>query len=133
LIQSDDSSVLSQFKNVSTYKRVLTIEEKISDAPKQPVEEIKKYADAVTVTRPTIMPISESFLLSNTSVIDEMHAANISVYVSVLRNEYISLAFDYFADPILELATYVAGFGVDGIITEYPATANKYMSKHCMS
>ncbi|KAL3744196.1 hypothetical protein ACJRO7_013451 [Eucalyptus globulus] len=131
LIQSDDSSVLSQFKNVSTYKRVLTIEEKISDAPKQPVEEIKKYADAVTVTRPTIMPISESFLLSNTSVIDEMHAANISVYVSVLRNEYISLAFDYFADPILELATYVAGFGVDGIITEYPATANKYMRSPC--
>ncbi|KAF8033781.1 hypothetical protein BT93_C0134 [Corymbia citriodora subsp. variegata] len=131
LIQSDDSSVLSQFKNVSTYKRVLTIEDKISDAPKQPVEEIKKYADAVTVTRPSIMPISNSFLLSNTSVIDEMHAANISVYVSVLRNEFISLAFDYFADPILELATYVAGFGVDGVITEYPATANKYMRSPC--
>ncbi|XP_030546737.1 glycerophosphodiester phosphodiesterase GDPDL6-like [Rhodamnia argentea] len=131
LIQSDDSSVLSQFKNVSTYKRVLTIEEKISDAPKQPVEEIKKYADAVTITRPSIMPISNSFLMGNTSVLDEMHAANISVYLSVLRNEYISLAFDYFADPILELATYVAGFGVDGIITEYPATANKYMRSPC--
>ncbi|KAI6682437.1 hypothetical protein NL676_036318 [Syzygium grande] len=131
LIQSDDSSVLSQFKNVSTYKRVLTIEEKISDAPKQPVEQLKKYADAITITRPSIMPVSNSFLLGNTSVLDEMHAANISVYVSVLRNEYISLAFDYFADPILELATYVAGFGVDGVITEYPATANKYMRSPC--
>ncbi|CAK9175075.1 unnamed protein product [Ilex paraguariensis] len=34
LIQSDDSSVLTKFKDVPTYRRVLNIEEKISDAPR---------------------------------------------------------------------------------------------------
>ena len=33
----------------------------------------------------------------------EMHAANVCVYVNELRNEYVTLAFVYFNDPIVEI------------------------------
>ncbi|KAA8535314.1 hypothetical protein F0562_030317 [Nyssa sinensis] len=131
LIQSDDTSVLSYFKNVTTYQRVLSIKEIISDAPTQATEEIKKYADAVTVPRASIISTSGSFTTAFTSVVKKMHTANISVYVSVLRNEFIALAFDFFADPMVELATYVAEIGVDGVVTDYPATASAYIRSPC--
>ncbi|PKI38950.1 hypothetical protein CRG98_040658 [Punica granatum] len=130
-IESDDTSVLTQFKNVTTYRRLLTIKEKISDAPPASVDEVKKYADGVVVTRSSLIPTSNSFLMGNTSVIKEMHAANLSVYVSVLRNEYLSLAFDYYADPTFELATYIVGLEVDGVITDFPATATRYTKSRC--
>ncbi|KAG6673477.1 hypothetical protein I3842_16G114300 [Carya illinoinensis] len=131
LIQSDDTSVLSKFMNVPTYKRVLSIEDKIGDAPKQPVQEIKKFADAVAISRASIIQINEYFTTALTNVVGEFQKANISVYVYVLKNEYITLAFDYFSDPIVEIATFVEGAGVDGIITEYPGTASKYMKSPC--
>ncbi|XP_057959789.1 glycerophosphodiester phosphodiesterase GDPDL6-like isoform X2 [Malania oleifera] len=131
LIQSDDTSVLSVFKNVSSYRRVLSIKEAISDAPKRPVEMIKQYADAVTLSRNSLVETSNSFTSANTTVTKEMHAANISVYVSVLRNEFVTLAMDYFSDPLVELATLIQGLQVDGVVTEYPATANAYLSTKC--
>ncbi|KAF8400543.1 hypothetical protein HHK36_013842 [Tetracentron sinense] len=131
LIQSDDSSVLSKFKDAPNYKKVLTIKEIISDAPKQPTEEIKKFADAVNLPRPSLVSTSGFFTTAFTDVVDKMHASNISVYVSVLRNEYTVIAFDFFSDPIVELATYISGIGVDGIITEYPATASAYLRSPC--
>ncbi|XP_062160104.1 glycerophosphodiester phosphodiesterase GDPDL6 [Alnus glutinosa] len=130
LIQSDDTSVLSKFVNVPTYKRVLLVEDKISDAPEQPVKEIKKFADAVAITRAAITEVSNSFTVRSTNVVAEFQKANVSVYVYVLRNEYITLAFDYYSDPIVEIASFDAA-GVDGIITEYPGTASKYMRSPC--
>ncbi|KAJ7979628.1 glycerophosphodiester phosphodiesterase GDPDL7 [Quillaja saponaria] len=131
MIQSDDSSVLSKFKHVPTYKRVLFINEKIGNAPKQTVEEIKKYADAVNVPRSSVVEISDSFATRFTSVVKDMHAANISVYVHVLMNEFINVPFDYFSDPTVELATYVQGGLVDGVVTDYPATASRYLGSPC--
>ncbi|GAB2216247.1 hypothetical protein Droror1_Dr00024017 [Drosera rotundifolia] len=132
LIQSDDTSVLAKFKDIPTYKRVLFIEEIIGDAPKQPVQEIKKHADAVTVFRSSLMPSNAAgFTTVSTKVVDEMHAANISVYVSTLYNEYVALGFDYFADPLVEITTFVKGLHVDGVVTEYPLTASRYMRSPC--
>ncbi|KAL5547425.1 hypothetical protein UlMin_002656 [Ulmus minor] len=131
LIQSDDTSVLSKFNNVPTYKRVLRLDEKIGDAPKQSVEEIKKFADAVTIPRSSIIKSNEFFTVSITNVVKEMKAANLSVYVHQLRNEFVTLAFDYFSDPIVEIATYVQAAQVDGFMTDYPATAKKYMRSPC--
>ncbi|KAK2646705.1 hypothetical protein Ddye_021900 [Dipteronia dyeriana] len=131
LIQSDDSSVLSEFSYVKTYKRVLRLEKEVSNAPKKPLDEIKKHANAVVVSRRSIVTDKEGFTLAYTNVVKELHSSNISVYVSVLRNEFITFAFDYFSDPILEIATYVAGAGVDGIITQFPATATRYMRSPC--
>ncbi|AED96991.1 unnamed protein product [Arabidopsis thaliana] len=131
LIQSDDSSVLSSFEAVPPYTRVLSIDKEIGDAPKTSIEEIKKHADAVNLLRTSLITVSQSFATGKTNVVEEMHKANISVYVSVLRNEYIAIAFDYFSDPTIELATFIAGRGVDGVITEFPATATRYLRSPC--
>ncbi|KAL1217547.1 Glycerophosphodiester phosphodiesterase GDPDL7 [Cardamine amara subsp. amara] len=131
LIQSDDSSVLSTFEKVPPFTRVLSIDKEIGDAPKPSVEEIKKHADAVNLKRTSLVTVSQSFATGKTNVVEEMHKANISVYVSVLRNEYIAIAFDYFSDPTVELATFIAGSGVDGVITEFPATATRYLRSPC--
>ncbi|XP_059624487.1 glycerophosphodiester phosphodiesterase GDPDL7-like [Cornus florida] len=133
LIQSDDSAVLSKFSNVPTYKRVLSIDKSISDVPTKTVEEIKKFADAVNLRRSSIITTSQFYTVSNTSIVEEMHKANVSVYVSVFRNEFVSLAFDYFADPMVELASFIMAFKVDGIITEFPATATAFMKSPCVN
>lgn len=128
-IQSDDMQVLSAFKKDSGYKRVLSIKETISDAAKPTLDEIKRFADAVNLPRSSIVANSGFFVSAFTDIVDKMHSANISVYVSVLRNEFLAIAFDYFSDPIVELATYAAGVGVDGVVTEFPATAAAYFSE----
>ncbi|KAJ0246013.1 Glycerophosphodiester phosphodiesterase domain-containing protein [Hirschfeldia incana] len=130
-IQSDDSSVLDSFKDVPQYSRVLSIDKEIGDAPKPTIEEIKKHADAVNILRSSLVTISQSFATGKTKVVEEMHKGNISVYVSVMRNEYLSITFDYFSDPTVELATFIAGNGVDGVITEFPATATRYLRSAC--
>lgn len=106
------------------------ISETISAAPTTTVAEIRKYADAVSVRRSSIVKSTGSFTRAFTSVVDNMHTANISVYVYLLRNEFVNMAFDYFSDPLVELATYITSLGVDGVVTEYPATANAYLSKY---
>lgn len=113
------------------FQKVLLINETVSAAPNMTVNEIRKYADAVSVGKASMIKGSNSFLTSFTTVVDDMHAANISVYAFPFRNEFVSLAFDFFSDPIIELATYLArdGLGVDGVMTEFPATANAYLSK----
>ncbi|KAF4347928.1 hypothetical protein F8388_016660 [Cannabis sativa] len=131
LIQSDDTSVLSKFKGIPAYKRVLKIKEKIGDAPKASVDEIKKYAEAVTIPRSSIVKVNDFFTVGFTDVVKEMKAANLSVYVYQFRNEYVSLAFDYFSDPIVEIATYVQSVQADGLITDFPGTASKYMRCPC--
>ncbi|XVE53677.1 hypothetical protein DITRI_Ditri03aG0021800 [Diplodiscus trichospermus] len=131
-IRSDDSSVLSKFQGVPAYKRLLSIKEYIGDAPKPAVDEIKKYADGVVVLRPTLISTENGFAKAQTDVVHEMHAANISVFVVVFRNEFIALPFDFYADPMVELATYVAALEVDGVITEYPGTASRYMRSPCV-
>uniref|UniRef100_A0A452ZN76 Uncharacterized protein n=2 Tax=Aegilops tauschii TaxID=37682 RepID=A0A452ZN76_AEGTS len=35
----------------------------------------------------------------------------------------MNLAFDYWADPLVEIATDTLSVGADGIVTEFPATA----------
>lgn len=50
-IQSDDTSVLSKFKEIPSYKRVLFIQDKIDNIPKQTLEEIKKYTEAVNLPK----------------------------------------------------------------------------------
>ncbi|MQL89374.1 hypothetical protein Taro_021948 [Colocasia esculenta] len=130
-IQSNDSAVLSRFKEDSPYRRILLIKEIISDAPQPTVDEIKQIADAVNLPRSSIFSNSGGFLVTITDVVDKLQTANISVYVSTLRNEFMALAFDFFADPMLEVANYVSQVGVDGVVTEYPATAAAYMRSPC--
>ncbi|KAK1288776.1 putative glycerophosphoryl diester phosphodiesterase 2 [Acorus calamus] len=131
LIQSDDTSVLSEFKRFQAYERVLSIDEAISDAKGPAVEEVKVFAEAVRVGRSSVVSSAGFFLSGFTDVVERMHGANVSVYVSVLRNEFTAIAFDFFSDPVVEIATYVGGLGVNGLVTEFPATASAYFRSPC--
>jgi len=126
-IQSDDSSVLSKFKDIPSYKRVLLIENIIDDIPVETVEEIKKYAEVVNIPKLDVIKGSNSLLLGLTNVVKELKGANLTIFVHILKNEYLSLAFDFWSDPNVEIATYMEL--VDGIVTEFPATAYRLMSK----
>ncbi|MCL7048427.1 hypothetical protein MKW94_010106 [Papaver nudicaule] len=133
LIQSDDTSVLAKFKNVPTYSRVLTIVETISNVTQQSADEIKKFADAVVVNRPSTVVLAAYFSTQFTDIVQQFHDANLTVYIGTLTNEFTSIAMDFFSDPVLEIFTYASpsAFGVDGLITDYPATANAYLRSPC--
>ncbi|CAL1358835.1 unnamed protein product [Linum trigynum] len=132
LVQSDDTSVLDKFKNVPSYKRILNIKEDISSVPKAAAEEIKKHADGVTLTRYSIIATDMlGFTTGKRKTVETLQGLNLTVYVSSLANEYVSLAFDYYADPVIEIATYTHTIGVNGFITEFPKTASRYQRSAC--
>ncbi|KAL5983229.1 hypothetical protein ACLOJK_017313 [Asimina triloba] len=132
LIQSEDSAVLSKFKDkFPSFQRVLSIPELISDVSKAALDEIKQSADAVNLPRGSIIANRRIVLDGYTNVTDTMAAANISVYASVFRNEYPLIAFDFFSDPVMELCTYIQGTTIDGVVTDFPLTASRYMRSPC--
>ncbi|CAA0820644.1 Glycerophosphodiester phosphodiesterase GDPDL7 [Striga hermonthica] len=129
-IQSDDSSVLLKFNDNPTYQRVFYLQDSISGAPEQVAREVKKYADAVFVPRDAVMVASDNFAFNFTKTVPALHAANISVYVGVLKNEFMNLIFDYLSDPYVELATFYSQH-VDGFVTDFPATASSFARSTC--
>ncbi|TVU02018.1 hypothetical protein EJB05_52553 [Eragrostis curvula] len=132
LIQSDDSSVLSAFKkSFPASKRVLSIHTDISDVAKPSVDDIKGFADGVRIRRSSVAQITGSFTTHFTNVVDTLHAANLTVFIGVLKNEFMNLGFDYFADPMVEIATYSDAVMADGLVTEFPATAAAYFRSPC--
>ncbi|KAK8295295.1 hypothetical protein V6Z12_D05G055100 [Gossypium hirsutum] len=128
MIQSDDSAVLSKFKGESGYKRLLRFEE-ISGVSKQAAEEVKKYADGAVLSRRSLIDIDFDCTTKQTNAVKALHDCNVSVYVYVMRNEFVHIPLDYYADPTIEIATYVIDVEVDGIITEFPKTASRYLSE----
>ncbi|XP_057767859.1 glycerophosphodiester phosphodiesterase GDPDL6-like isoform X2 [Salvia miltiorrhiza] len=132
LIESDDTSVLDQFKSVPTYERVLYLKDAIGSVPDQAVKEVKKHAASVHLRRSSLMVAENSFIVNFTETIPAFHAANVSVYVGILRNEYQNLALDYLADPYVELATLTA-LQVDGFVTDYPYTGALFVRSSCLN
>ena len=130
-IESDDTSVLSKFKDIPSYKKVLFIQDKIDDIPVQTAEEIKKYADGVNLPKTSIIKTSESLLIGLTNAVKSLKDLNLTVFVHSFNNEYLSLAFDYWSDPNLEVSIFVKAAKVDGIVTDFPATAYRYMRSPC--
>ena len=59
-----------------------------------------------------------------------MNDANLIMFVHYLGNEYVTLKSDYFADPYVELITYILSTEtkegrapvVEGTVTDYLAT-----------
>nr|TKW37579.1 hypothetical protein SEVIR_1G057266v2 [Setaria viridis] len=116
-IQSDDSSVLSAFK------RVLNLEMEFSGASQPSLDDIKKFADGVRIHRSSVAQITGYFMTRFTDTVGSLQAANLTVFIGVLKNEFMNLGFDYFADPTVEIVTYSSAVMADGLITDYPATA----------
>lgn len=131
MIQSDDSAVLLQFKRKTKFKLIYKVDENNVTISDSSIKEIKTLADTVTLSRGVIYPSSESFLSSATDVVTRMQRQNLSVFVHFLRNEYPALAFDYYSDPTMEINSFVEVAKVDGLITDYPATASAYLRNTC--
>ncbi|ERN18301.1 hypothetical protein AMTRI_Chr10g230030 [Amborella trichopoda] len=131
MIQSTDSSVLTAFKQKTKYKIVYEVENAISGVQNMAIDDLKGFADAVAVRRSSLFSFHGSFIEASTNVVKTLHLNNLDVYVFVLRNEFTFLAFDFFADPTVEIHNYVQGVNVDGLITEFPRTARSYMRNTC--
>ncbi|KAI9125605.1 hypothetical protein K1719_003023 [Acacia pycnantha] len=131
LIQSSDTAVLAKFKDNPSYKKVYLIEDVIGDVPKQTVDEIKKYADTVNLPKTSIIRVSNFFTTDITNVVREMKAANLTVFAHLMKNEYSTLPFDYVADPLLEIGTFFQVVKVDGIVTDFPGSANRFLRSAC--
>ncbi|KAG6474369.1 hypothetical protein ZIOFF_068303 [Zingiber officinale] len=94
----------------------------------QLVADIKTFANAVALDKPSIYPSTQLFTTGETGLVSQLRAAGLDVYAYVLRNEFVSQPWDFLSDPTVEINAYVAGAGVDGIITDFPGTTRRYKS-----
>ncbi|KAL5211372.1 hypothetical protein ABZP36_022219 [Zizania latifolia] len=136
MIQSTNSSVLVKFKQQTKYNLVYMIEELVGDAAPSSVADIKKFADAVSVNTLSIYPATAKFLTNQTNhLVQSLQSAGLPVYVYVLMNEFVSQPYDFFSDATLQINAYVnrPDGGVDGLITDFPATAHRYKLNSCMN
>jgi glycerophosphoryl diester phosphodiesterase len=127
MIQSTNSSVLVKFKQETKYNLVYMIEEDVRDAAPSSLADIKKFADAVSVTTTSVLPVTHHYLTNQTNnLVQSLQSAGLPVYVYVLMNEFASQPNDFFADATSQINTYVQGAKVDGVITDFPGTAHRY-------
>ncbi|KAH0459027.1 hypothetical protein IEQ34_011841 [Dendrobium chrysotoxum] len=130
-IQSSDSSVLVKMRQQTKYKLMYRIDESIRDAAASSIADIKKFADFVAVNKESIYPDTRFFIVNETNLIKSLQNAGLQVFVYVLRNEFVSQPLDFFSDPYVEINSYVQGALVDGIITDFPASARAYKRNSC--
>ncbi|KOM29774.1 hypothetical protein LR48_Vigan785s000200 [Vigna angularis] len=134
-IQSTDSSVLLKFKEKTSYELVYKIDETVGDADNAAVEDIKKFASAVIVNKNSVFSNNDQFLTSTTKTVPKLNAANLSVFVETFSNEFVSQAWDFFSDATVEINSYLNadGLKIDGIITDFPKTADRYRRNKCLN
>jgi hypothetical protein len=82
------------------------------------------------VSRGSLVRVNGFFLTGFSDLVEKIHDANLTLHVGVLKNEFMNFGFDYFADPMIEIATYSSALATDGIVTEFPSTAAAYFSKY---
>ncbi|XP_049382620.1 glycerophosphodiester phosphodiesterase GDPDL6-like isoform X1 [Solanum stenotomum] len=132
LIMSGESSVLDKFKDIPTYQKVLHIKKQVEFVMNETALEIKKHADAVFLHKHSLYTQfrGEGFTLNFTNLIECLHWANVSVYAGTVLNEFQDIYMDYSSDPY-SLIHNLIYYGADGIITQYPGTANAYTRNLC--
>lgn len=128
-IQSTNSSVLQKFKEKTKYERVYKVDETIGDAAIAAVEDIKSFAGSVVVNKDSVYPLSLGFATGATRTISKLKASNLSVFVETFSNEFVSQAWDFFSDATVEINTYIQAAEINGVITDFPKTADRYRSK----
>ncbi|OVA06573.1 Glycerophosphoryl diester phosphodiesterase [Macleaya cordata] len=133
IIQSTNKAVLTKFKKQSGYKLMYMVDENIRSATNSSIEDIKSFADSVAVSKESIFPDNQLFLTGVTNVVPRLHSFNLSVYAYLFRNEFVSQAWDFFSDPIVEINSYVMGAEIDGVITDFPGTAVAYKKNQCLN
>ncbi|KAL8239653.1 hypothetical protein R6Q59_016220 [Mikania micrantha] len=97
-----------------------------------PWTEGSKSVKRGNVVKESIVQESKIFFSTgSTKIVEEMHAANISVYVSGFSTETLSMMLDFYSDPYIELISFLAE-GIDGVITDNPKTASAFMRSPCV-
>ncbi|KAK8939965.1 putative glycerophosphoryl diester phosphodiesterase 1 [Platanthera guangdongensis] len=132
MIQSTNSSVLVKLKQQTSYKLVYKFDEFISDVDKSSLSDIRSFANAVSVSKQSIYPTSQLFITGQTDLVKSLQSAGLAVYAYLFKNEFVYQPWDFFSDPTVEINSYVQAIGIDGIITDYPATAARYMRNSCL-
>ncbi|XP_051128603.1 glycerophosphodiester phosphodiesterase GDPDL4-like [Andrographis paniculata] len=133
MIKSSESAVLKKIKSSSSnYELVYEVDKNIRDISNDTILAIKTFASAVVVSKNSVFSSDGGILTSDTKVVPKLHDFKLPVYVSTFRNEYVSQAWDYFSDPYMEINTHVNYMEVDGVITEYPATASRFRRNRCL-
>ncbi|KAJ6819806.1 glycerophosphodiester phosphodiesterase GDPDL3-like [Iris pallida] len=130
MIQSTNSSVLTNFKKKTNYKLVYMVDESIGSADPSALADMRKFANAVAVNKKSIYPDNQAFTIRQTDLVKNLQASGFSVFVYLLTNEFVSQAWDFFSDPTVEINSFVKGIGVDGIITDFPRTSTRYRSQN---
>ncbi|XP_043691000.1 glycerophosphodiester phosphodiesterase GDPDL4-like isoform X2 [Telopea speciosissima] len=134
MIQSTNSSVLKVFKEKTSYELVYQVDETIRDALNSSIEGIKGFAHSVSLTKETIFPENQAlFLTGATEIVKKLQSYKISVYVNLFTNEFVSQAWDFFSDPMVEINTFVSSANIDGVVTEFPGTAISYRKNKCLN
>lgn len=130
LVQSSDSAVLKVFKaRNNRHELVYEVDEDIRDALNSTIADISEFANSVIIGKESVYPRNSGFLGDQTDVVEKLLGFKLPVYVQFYNNEFVSLPWDFFSDPYVEINSYVNGADVNGVITSYPATASKYRSK----
>ncbi|XP_010252665.1 PREDICTED: glycerophosphodiester phosphodiesterase GDPDL3-like [Nelumbo nucifera] len=132
MIQSSNRSVLIKFKEKTNYQLVYKIDEDIRDADDSSIKDIKQFAHSVAITKESVFPTNQLFLTGATNIVSKLQSSNLTVYVYLFRNEFVSQAWDFFSDPVVEINSFVMGAGIDGIITDFPGTATAYRNNKCL-
>ncbi|CAI9787794.1 unnamed protein product [Fraxinus pennsylvanica] len=132
MVKSSDSAVLNKFKNSHNYELVYVIDVDIRDITNSTILEIKKFASSVVITKGSVFPTDEAFLTLQTDVVPKFQAFGFPVYVKNFRNEVVSQPWDFFSDAYVEINTHVSFMEINGVITDYPATAAKYRRNRCL-
>ncbi|KAJ1392515.1 PLC-like phosphodiesterase, TIM beta/alpha-barrel domain superfamily [Sesbania bispinosa] len=94
--------------------------------------DIKKFANSVVIEKTSIFPVTSAFLVNITNTVTKLKSFNLTVYVETLSNEFVSQAWDYYSDASVEINSFVKGAKVDGIITDFPKTADRYRRNRCL-
>ncbi|CAN6851531.1 unnamed protein product [Brassica oleracea var. botrytis] len=131
MIQPTNSSILVDFKKKSKFETVYKVEEEIRDIKDSAIEDIKKFANAVVITKSSVFPDVGSFVTGQTNVVERLQKSKLPVYVELFQNEFVSQAYDFFSDATVEINSYITGAGINGTITEFPLTA-AFKTSTCM-
>ncbi|KAL2322738.1 hypothetical protein Fmac_027117 [Flemingia macrophylla] len=133
MIQSTNSSVLLKFKKKTMYELVYKIDEIVRDAVDSAISDIKRFAHSVVIKKASVYPVSNLFAMGSTKIVPKFKSSNLSVYVETFSNEFESQAWDFMSDATVEINTFVQDAEIDGIITDFPKTANRYRRNRCLN
>ncbi|KAL6315116.1 hypothetical protein AAG906_035324 [Vitis piasezkii] len=115
MIQSTDSSVLKEFKEKKkNYELVYRVDENIRDASDATIEDIKKFATSVVISKDSIYPENKAFITSATDIVSRLKKNNLPFICN------------------REINSFVMGAGIDGVITSFPQTAASYRKNRCL-